>query len=298
MGGKKDSKFAERTEQISKISDLLKPVRSSEGSPWEGVAVEVFRMDGPTSVSAVSFDDLYVAVIREGGGIAWAEGAPGGRSFSAGDVGIFPRGVAHGASSNGAIAATSIYLKPLLIEKTAADLVNPDRVEIVPQLVVADEQIERLSRALEWELQDGFKSGRLLGESLGTALAAHLLARYAVRPMRTREYRGGMPKYLLRRTIDYMQSNLGADLHLTELAANVRMSLWHFSRMFKQSTGLSPHQYLMRERIEAAKRLLVKPHTSLEKIARELGFSDQSHLITVFRRFTGLTPKQYVKRIR
>jgi len=76
------------------------------------------------------------------------------------------------------------------------------------------------------------------------------------------------------------------------------MSLWHFSRMFKQSTGLSPHQYLIRERIEAAKRLLVKPETSLEKIATELGFSDQSHLITVFRRFTGLTPKQYVKRIR
>ena len=259
--------------------------------------MEVFKLEVPTSVSAVSFDDFHVVLIREGGGMAWAEGAPGARSFSAGDVGIFPPGVAHGASSNGAIAATSIYLKPSLVENAAADLVKP-RVEIVPQLAVLDEQIQRLSLALESEMHDGFRSGRLFGESLGTALAAHLLARYGVSPMRMREYRGGMPKYLLRRTIDYMQSNLGADLHLTELAANVRMSLWHFSRMFKQSTGLSPHQYLMRERTEAAKKLLVKPHTSLEKIATELGFSDQSHLITVFRRFTGFTPKQYVKRIR
>ncbi len=87
-----------------------------------------------------------------------------------------------------------------------------------------------------------------------------------------------------------MQSNLGADLPLAELAANVQMSLWHFCRMFKQSTGPSPHRYLMRERIEAAKRLLAKPHRNLENIATELGFSDQSHLITMFRRFTGLTP--------
>ncbi len=254
-------------------------------------------MDVPTSVSAVCLDSLYVAAIREGRGIVWAEVTSGARRFSAGDVGVFPPGLAHGGSSKGATKAAIIYLKPLLIENAAADLVNPDRVEIVPQLAVRDGQIQRLSLALEWEMQDGFKSGRLFGDSLGTALAGHLLARYAVSPMRIRDYRGGMPKYLLRRTFDYMQSNLGADLHLTELAANVEMSRWHFSRMFKQSTGLSPHQYLMRERIEAAKRLLAKPLRNLQNIATELGFSDESHLITVFRRFTGLTPKQYIKKI-
>ena len=190
-----------------------------------------------------------------------------------------------------------IYLKPSTIAHAVDDLVNPDAIEIVPQIGIFDPQVSQIALVLESELQSGFKSGRLFGESLGTALAAHLLARYAVRPMRLQDYRGGMPKYLLRRTIDYMQSNLGADLPLAELAENVQMSLWHFCRMFKQATGLSPHQYLMRERIEAAKRLLVKPQASQEKIATELGFSDQSHLVTVFRRFTGFTPKQYIKTI-
>src|SRR5271167_3060754 len=164
MGGKKSSGSEDDTEQISKKSDLPKKLSSSEDSPWEGLAVEVFKLEAPTSVSAVSFDDFHVVLIREGGGMAWAEGAPGARSFSAGDVGIFPPGVAHGASSNGAIAATSIHLKSSLVENAAADPVKP-RVEIVPQLAVLDEQIQRLSLALESEMHDGFRSGRLFGES-------------------------------------------------------------------------------------------------------------------------------------
>ena len=101
---------------------------------------------------------------------------------------------------------------------------------------------------------------------------------------------------LLRRTIDHMQSNLGMDLRLSELAENVQMSPWHFCRMFKQSTGVPPHQYLMRERIEAAKRMLVKSRSNLDAIAATLGFADQSHLIAVFRRLTGLTPRQFINR--
>jgi AraC family transcriptional regulator len=294
MRGEDDSRLDQRGEQVSKISQLFEPVESSRDSPWSGVAVEVFRLEEPTSVS-VSVDDFYVAVIREGVGKAWANGERGSHPLEPGVVGIFPPGVVHGASSRGAIAAASIYLEPALITHAREESVNPDRIEIVPRIAIADPQIDLLAKALESEIHNGFSSGRLFGESLGTALAAHLLARYAVNPAPMREYRGGMSKHLFRRTIDYMQSDLGADLRLADLAANAQMSLWHFCRMFKQSSGLTPHQYLMRERIEAAKRLLNKPHPDLEMIAAQLGFSDQSHFTTVFRRLTGVTPRQYVK---
>lgn len=285
-----------RSAQLAKLSQLIAPLQSSDGYLWEGLAVEFFRQEGPTSVAA-SFDDYYMAVIRAGVGMASAQGEGKPKAFGAGAIGILPPGVVHRASSRGPVAALSIYLKPSLIARAAADMIDPSKIEIVPQVAIADPTLERLALALESELRDGFRSSRLFGEAVGTAVAAHLLTRYAVKPAVLRDYRGGMPRYLLRRTIDYMQSNLGADLRLPELAENVQMSPWHFCRMFKQSTGLSPHQYLMRERIEAAKRLLVRPHRNVEEIAAALGFTDQSHFITVFRRLAGCTPKQFTKSI-
>jgi AraC family transcriptional regulator len=291
MQPESDSESGSSPIRISELSELIKPVNSSAGWPWEGLRVELFRFDGPLCVSA-SGDDYYVGLVREGEGTGWLGGEGGRRHFTAGHIGIFPPGTDHGASSIGALALVSIYLKPSLMTHAAGDT-DPANVEIVPQVGLEDATLRRLAMALEAELQSGLPPNRLFGESMGMALAAHLISRYAVKPA-AHPYRGGMPKYLLRQAIDYMQSNLGADLRLSELAENVNMSPWHFCRAFKQSTGLPPHQYLMRERIAAAKRLLKQPHRGVAEIAVQLGFADRSHFITVFRRLTGYTPKQFV----
>jgi AraC family transcriptional regulator len=295
MSGKNDSPSIHRVERQSGVPGFTSPTRSSEGAPWVGISVEAFEFDEPTFAPAMSFPNLYVCVLHHGTGLQWTEHQRDAKVLSRGHITIVPAGLVHGGSNPEPSAWTSIYLKPSLIAQAAADLLNPDSVEIIPQIELDDSQICHVVEALEAEIHDGFGSGRLFGESLGIALAGRLLARYAVKPLTAREYRGGMPKYLLRRTVDYMQSNLGADLRLAELAANVDMSRWHFCRMFKQSTGLSPHQYLMRERVDAAMTRLGSTQADMEKIAAELGFSDQSHFITVFRRFAGVTPTQYNK---
>ena len=68
------------------------------------------------------------------------------------------------------------------------------------------------------------------------------------------------------------------------------MSLFHFSRSFKQSTGLPPHQYILRRRIEHAKSLLKTNELGIAEIGQRLGFSDQSHFKMIFRKFVGATP--------
>jgi len=284
-----------RAERVSRLSELIEPAESSADYPWEGLAVELFRADQPTAVR-VSFEDYYLAAIREGTGVAWTPGAGRRREFAAGDVAIVPPGARHHAITRGPAAAISVYIKPSLVKRAAAISLDPGSIEIAPQLASGDRTLQALTLSLESELQNGLRPNRLFGEALGTALASHLLTRYAVKRAVVREYRGGMPRHLLRRTIDHMQSNLGMDLRLSELAENVQMSPWHFCRMFKQSTGVPPHQYLMRERIEAAKRMLVKSRSNLDAIAATLGFADQSHLIAVFRRLTGLTPRQFINR--
>ena len=82
-------------------------------------------------------------------------------------------------------------------------------------------------------------------------------------------------------------------IKLEDLASYIGITQFHFSRLFKQSTGMSPHQYVMQQRIERAKQLLKKADISIADIAFNCGFSSQSHLGKYFRPFTGMTPRKY-----
>ncbi|NOT56851.1 MAG: helix-turn-helix transcriptional regulator [Deltaproteobacteria bacterium] len=104
---------------------------------------------------------------------------------------------------------------------------------------------------------------------------------------------GGLSPYKLRRTISYIKDHLEQDLSLVTLAAVVETSVAHFGRMFKQATGRSPHQYVLRCRMERARQLLVETDLSLAELALQVGCADQSHFTALFRAHFGLTPKAY-----
>ncbi|HVB66798.1 MAG TPA: AraC family transcriptional regulator [Acetobacteraceae bacterium] len=101
---------------------------------------------------------------------------------------------------------------------------------------------------------------------------------------------GGLSARHLRRVCDFMIDHLAEDIRLDDLAELTGLTAKHFSRAFKQSTGLPPHQYLIVQRIEAAKRCLVKAKTSLADIALACGFADQSHFAATFRKVVGVPP--------
>jgi AraC family transcriptional regulator len=97
----------------------------------------------------------------------------------------------------------------------------------------------------------------------------------------------------LRRVTEYIQQNLDKALPLAELAALVSMSPFHFARLFKGSTGLPPHRFVIRQRIARARACLSTPDLSIAQISRSVGFRTPSHFTTVFRRVTGVTPRSY-----
>jgi AraC family transcriptional regulator len=107
---------------------------------------------------------------------------------------------------------------------------------------------------------------------------------------------GGLPEFRLRRVREYIEANLRRPLRLTELSAVVNMSPFHFARLFKRSTGLSPHQFVLRVRIAAASVLLDIPGASVGTVARQVGFRTPSHFSTTYRRLTGNTPSAYQTR--
>ena len=105
--------------------------------------------------------------------------------------------------------------------------------------------------------------------------------------------RSELPACRLRRVTQHVQENLQRELRLAELSALVHMSPYHFARLFKRSTGVPPHRFLIRRRIDEARALLAARTVPIGAIARLVGFRTPSHFTTTFRRITGMTPSAY-----
>ena len=94
----------------------------------------------------------------------------------------------------------------------------------------------------------------------------------------------------MKRVTDYINDNLANDVSLEALASIVAISPYHFCRLFKQITGLPPHRYVIRERAERAKALLLRGGLSVTKVAAAVGFADAAHLTRHMKRLLGITP--------
>jgi AraC-like DNA-binding protein len=104
---------------------------------------------------------------------------------------------------------------------------------------------------------------------------------------------GGLTPRVFQRVRDYIDGHLGENVELEALADIAGLSRCHFARAFKQSSGVTPHSYLMKRRVERAKKLIVETELALAQIAIECGFSDQSHFSRRFLQYTGVTPRTF-----
>jgi len=168
----------------------------------------------------------------------------------------------------------------------------PEHLRLRPFFTTNDCFVTHAIRALEDDLRAGSPAGRLYGESLGLAVAAHLVRKYSDVVLGL-EKRMALPSATLRLVLQYIGDNLETNPSLQDLADLVQMNVYRFVRSFKLSTGVPPHQYILRERIERAKSLLCNPALPLTEVAMRCGFADQSHLSNIFRRVTKLSPRAY-----
>ena len=165
--------------------------------------------------------------------------------------------------------------------------------ELTTAIGVRDRVIKRIALLGRKELSEGGIGGRLYAEGLGTALAVHLLRQYGASPRAQVIYKGGIASRPLQRVIEYINENLPEALSLAELAGIAKLSPHHFASAFKDSTGISPHRYVVERRLDRARELLRRNENSISEIAHAVGFSSQSHLTAHFRRTMGLTPRTF-----
>ncbi len=138
-------------------------------------------------------------------------------------------------------------------------------------------------------------ASRLFVRGIAQAIAVQLARNYAAVSNSATDNTSGLPGFKLRRVTDWMAEHLTEDFNLARLAEQVGMSEFHFNRLFKRATGVPPSQYLIKLRIDAAKRLLRETSRSVITIANDVGYSNPSHFARVFRKDTGHSPKDYRK---
>lgn len=215
--------------------------------------------------------------------------------YTRGDIDILPAGFSDVWDEADANTSLFLRLSPLLLRRAAEDMgLDPGQAGLEPRHHFRDPQIEHIAWALDADRQAGHPSGLLYTESLGMALAAHLLGRY---PAPLRPHRG-LSKPQLRRVTTYIEEHLDEDLSLARLAGVADVSASHLKTLFKRSTGLPVHEYVIQRRVERARALLMRGELPAGQVALKAGFSHQSHMARCMRRVLGVTPKAVMVRSR
>ena len=205
-----------------------------------------------------------------------------------GDTDILPAGI--GGSWRDEEPCTLLLLRvdEQLVTRQAQALEL--EVPMEPCLQVRDRQLEHLAWALQGEQVSQMPAGRLYRDSLGTAVAARLLQHYC--GFEAAPPPGRLTVEQRRRLEDYVEVHLDQDLSLEQLAGAAELSATRLKQLFKQDFGLTPHQYVLNQRVRRAEFLLRHRRLPVAQVALEVGFAHQSHLAHWMKRLLGVTPSQ------
>jgi len=284
-------------------SDLLLPQPALlKSSGWDQIYFELHqqpKFDTPEHQGTwhVIAHCPNFPISGERSGERWLDGKLKTEARNQGDIAIIPAGISQICNWRTSAQFTIVAIAPALLEQVGQDLVNTDRMELIPHFMTEqDILIQGIIAALRNEVESTKIGGDLLVDSLKTALAIHLLRNYCTASPPIYNYADGLSTSGLKQVTEYIRENLHRDLKLVDIAQQAQISPYYFLRLFKQSTGTTPHQYILQCRIDRAKYLLHHSELSIAEIASEVGFCDQSHLTRYFKRLVGVTPKQMLRR--
>lgn len=261
---------------------------------WDGIRLEHVRLNAGELPKHRHHEHTILISLSEGcrGELATPSGGMRG-TRTKGSVCVLPSRLEHQATLEDESEHLALYLDPSVIVHAASDASLSGNFELVERYAPQDPVISNVGMALLGELNSQGLSGRLYAESLSNVLAVHLLRYYTHENTEAPRFHGGLSGQKLRQVNDFIADNYANDIKLAELAQVAGMSNFHFAREFKRTTGTSPHQYLIKFRVERAKALLTDDGLPLTEVGLRSGFSHQSHFTRLFRKITGTTPHLY-----
>ncbi|HEX6479249.1 MAG TPA: AraC family transcriptional regulator [Ktedonobacteraceae bacterium] len=296
---------SQQTTQRVRQSELTSPLLylSSEGAGWEGLVAQAFHepMELEGWMTPVVPD---ISLILFTGGVMHLErrhmnGSWKARYLRQGDMNLrsgvdMNYEVRWKAVSSVPTRTLHLRLSKDLFARTAEEVADrdPARLAVVGRFGFQDPLLAEIGLALWRELEQPTAAGKLYAQTAAQMLAVHLLCYYTSRGV-IKEPSQRLTHQQVRRVLDFIQDHLSQDLSLEALAQQAGFSSYHFARLFRQTTGESPHQFVLRQRIERAQHLLKERDVPLAHVALESGFANQSHLTQAFKRHLGLTPRAF-----
>ena len=282
----------------------LPPFHSSIQAGWEGVVVRTYR--SPAEVESMilpAVPDVSLVLITQGA--LWIESRYLGESWEALHVGVgdwflTPGGGApyelrwHKTSVEDP-CILNLYVDTTLLHHAAEQLADhlPARIELADRAGFQDPLLTQMGLALQRELLVPTSASKLYAETAAQMFAVHLLRHYLTTNLSITDASHKLSRQQLKQVVEYMVTSLDQDLSLDALAQQLGFSPYHFARLFRETTGESPHQFVVSKRIEAAQQLLKTADLPLAQVAVAVGFPNQSHFSRVFKQRRGITPAQY-----
>jgi AraC family transcriptional regulator len=271
-----------------------RPALSSAAIQWGGLAVEDYRVPACVIAQHEHVHDFLHVVLS---GSVRYEVLTAGKCLhytaEPGTTFVLPRGTVDELRWSGPTHRIAVALHPSLLVGAIDETIGQNDIELTEHWNVRDRHIMSVLLALTNDLDAGSPAGPLYGECLANALAVYLLSRYAVQRRVPTVPKGGLPRYRLKRVIDYIGDNLAEEVSLSDLAELAGMSAHHFAELFKRSMSCTPHRYVLQERIKRAKIALRDPRCTVLDAAALSGFPNPSHFARMFRRFVGVSPSQF-----
>lgn len=283
------------------------PVLSSQPLGWKHVTVRAYRE--PSELEETPFPggpDIYLVLVTSGyvqvgerkRDSPWVTYPIHEGQWFLTPAGGEPYVLRWKSLSTDPLTTLHLHLDADLFSRSAQQVMDrdPTRVRVQERTGFQDALLTHIALSLQQELQYPASAeaiGKLYAETAAQLLVSHLLLHYSTTPVSLRDAPRTLSSHQMRRLTDFLLAHLHENLSLEMLAQHVGFSPYHFARLFRQTTGESPHQFVLHHRLEAAKRLLKETDLPLAQIALEVGFPNQSHFTQAFKHALGTTPRVY-----
>jgi AraC family transcriptional regulator len=272
---------------------------SSSPFEWRGIIVEQHRLP-PAEMPehSVIGHGVSVHVGARPTSFAWTRGRNGwdDTPTNPGHCRVLTHGEINTSRWLQTYNEVSLVIDPRFVADVVQDGLPADRIALVTRHSVDDPAIADYATTFRAELAADAPNGILYAETLTVGLVLHLLANYGVTKPKVPSARGKLNSFQLRAVLNYIRPQLEQNVSLLTLAQQAHVSPFHFARLFRATVGMSPHQFVLRLRLQRALHLMRSGRMTLAQIAVESGFHDQPHFTRAFRKFLGATPGAYSAR--
>ncbi|MDO7873766.1 AraC family transcriptional regulator [Hymenobacter sp. ASUV-10] len=270
---------------------------SSAALAWPGVRVEHYCLDAMTLPAHAHAQHLLL--VHQGVRPVVASRRTGRRvdtdRFACGDVGLYPGGEYGAFGWDGPVDLIHVHLDAQVLEDRARRDLDLTQFALRERFRCDDGLLAQLSQQLLAASGRPHTLGRLYAESLATALSYYLIEHHATWARRPAGGRppAALPAAVLVRLDAYLEAHAEAPVTLEALAGLANLSVFHFARRFKQSTGNSPYQYVLGWKIRRAQALLRAGALPVAAVGDALGFASPAHFAAAFKRAVGVSPRAF-----